>query len=93
MSEEDLRKRLVTENTQARQLGFLGEARVNVLSLNLSLDGMKSEKAQGNQPPGRRKPPTTTKPRKSPDCQPLRSFTNPPEARFPSVGFDLTLTD
>ena len=34
---EDL-QRLVLEHTEGRQLGFLGEARVNVLELNLELD-------------------------------------------------------
>ena len=37
MSEGDVR-RFVDAHTEGRQLGFLGEARVNVLELNLSLD-------------------------------------------------------
>jgi potassium-transporting ATPase KdpC subunit len=37
LSESVLRE-LVQEHTQGRQLGFLGEARVNVLELNLALD-------------------------------------------------------
>jgi len=37
ISESDLR-RLVAEHTAGRQLGFFGEARVNVLELNLVLD-------------------------------------------------------
>lgn len=37
MSEADLRQ-LVQAQTEGRQLGFLGEARVNVLELNLALD-------------------------------------------------------
>jgi potassium-transporting ATPase KdpC subunit len=37
ISEDQLRS-LVAQHTQARQFGFLGEARVNVLMLNLELD-------------------------------------------------------
>jgi K+-transporting ATPase ATPase C chain len=37
VSEEQVLQ-LVTEHTQGRQWGFLGEPRVNVLELNLELD-------------------------------------------------------
>ena len=37
MSENQLRQ-LIARHTEGRQLGFLGEARVNVLELNLDLD-------------------------------------------------------
>jgi len=37
LSETDVR-RLVESNTEGRQLGFLGEPRVNVLELNIALD-------------------------------------------------------
>jgi potassium-transporting ATPase KdpC subunit len=37
-------KQLVQEHTQSRQLGFLGEARVNVLELNLDLNAKFPQK-------------------------------------------------
>ncbi|MCZ7400584.1 MAG: potassium-transporting ATPase subunit KdpC [Candidatus Methanoperedens sp.] len=40
LSEETLNK-LVVEHVENRQLGFLGEQRINVLELNLALDNMK----------------------------------------------------
>lgn len=40
MSEESVR-RLVAQNTELRQWGFLGEPRVHVLRLNLALDGAR----------------------------------------------------
>ena len=40
MSEADVRS-LVDKYTQGRQFGFLGERRVNVLELNLALDGIE----------------------------------------------------
>jgi len=40
VSEDSLMK-AVDQATEGRQMGFLGEPRVNVLSLNLGLDGLK----------------------------------------------------
>ena len=40
MSDAEL-TRLVAGNIEDRQLGFLGEPRVNVLELNLKLDALK----------------------------------------------------
>ena len=45
MSEEEV-MRLVEENTHERDLGFLGERRVNVLELNLALDRADSERSR-----------------------------------------------
>jgi K+-transporting ATPase ATPase C chain len=43
MSEDELRQ-IVAAHTEARQFGFLGEPRVNVLELNIDLDDRKPMK-------------------------------------------------
>ena len=55
LSEDEVR-RLVAENTQNRQLGFLGEPRVNVLALNLALDAAGHKTAQSRSPQGKQVP-------------------------------------
>jgi potassium-transporting ATPase KdpC subunit len=41
---EDVVRKLIAKNTQGRQLGFLGEPRVNVLLLNMDLDSASGSK-------------------------------------------------
>ena len=43
MPEETLRK-LVSEHTEARQFGFLGRERLNVLELNLAMDSTEARR-------------------------------------------------
>lgn len=43
MSEAQVRQ-VIQQHTSGRQIGFLGEPRVNVLEVNLALDQMKMKK-------------------------------------------------
>ena len=43
---EDEVRRLVKKHTEGRQFGFLGEPRINVLDLNLTLDSLASKGAK-----------------------------------------------
>jgi K+-transporting ATPase ATPase C chain len=47
---EETVRRLIRENTQGRQLGILGEPRVNVLKLNLALDRAAPSDRRGDEP-------------------------------------------
>ncbi len=44
---ENIVRELIARCTESRKFGILGEARVNVLQLNLSLDGLANHVAQG----------------------------------------------
>jgi K+-transporting ATPase ATPase C chain len=47
---EDQVRQIVAAHTEGRQFGFLGEARVNVLELNLDLDSKKPMPAKSGEP-------------------------------------------
>src|SRR6476620_7673613 len=49
LKETELRQ-IITRHTEARQFGFLGEPRVNVLQLNLDLDNRKAMQHTNNAP-------------------------------------------
>jgi potassium-transporting ATPase KdpC subunit len=49
--QEGVVRRVVAEHTEGRTMGWLGEPRVNVLRLNISLDQLPSPSERGEHPP------------------------------------------